>query len=105
MAQQPLLGQGLLIVEASWSHSDTPQSVRLLLASDQPDAETSTWQHTTIQTERHSCHRGGIRTLNPSKRVAADTRLRPLGNWTCSVKVRLITHYIISVTYESMLVL
>jgi len=36
MAQQPLLGQGLLIVEASRSHSDTPDSVGLLLASDLP---------------------------------------------------------------------
>ena len=30
MAQQPLVGQGLLIIEASRSHSDTPQSVGLL---------------------------------------------------------------------------
>ena len=41
-AQQPLVGQGLLIIEASRSHSDTPHSVRLLWMSDQPDAETST---------------------------------------------------------------
>jgi hypothetical protein len=31
MAQQPLVGQGLLIVEASQSPSDTPHSVALLL--------------------------------------------------------------------------
>jgi hypothetical protein len=42
VAQQPLEGQGLLIVEASSSHSDTPHSVGLLWTSDQPDAETST---------------------------------------------------------------
>ena len=42
MAQQPPFGQGLLIVEDSWSYSDTPQSVGLLWTSDQPDAETST---------------------------------------------------------------
>ena len=42
MAQQPLLGQGLLIIEASRSHSDTPHSVGLLWTSDQPDKETST---------------------------------------------------------------
>ena len=30
MAQQPLVGQGLLIIEASRSHSDTPQSLGLL---------------------------------------------------------------------------
>jgi hypothetical protein len=42
MAQQPLLGQGPLIIEASRSHSDTPHSVGLLWTSDQPVAETST---------------------------------------------------------------
>jgi len=47
-------GQGLLIIEASRSHSDTPHSVGLLWTSDQPHAETSTWQNTTITTDRHS---------------------------------------------------
>jgi hypothetical protein len=42
MAQQPLGGLGLLIIEASRSHSDTPHSVGLLWTSDQPVAETST---------------------------------------------------------------
>jgi hypothetical protein len=42
MAQQRPMGQGLLVIEASRSHSDTPHSVGLLWASDQPDAETST---------------------------------------------------------------
>ena len=42
MAQQPLIGQGLLIIEALRSHSDIPQLVGLLWTSDQPDAETST---------------------------------------------------------------
>jgi hypothetical protein len=42
MAQQPLVGQGLLIIKASQSHSATPHSVGLLWTSDQPDAETST---------------------------------------------------------------
>jgi hypothetical protein len=41
------VGQGLLITEASRSHSDTPHSVELLWTNDQPDAETSTWQHRT----------------------------------------------------------
>ena len=39
MAQQPLVGQGLLMVETSRSHSDTPHSV-LLRTSDQPDLTT-----------------------------------------------------------------
>jgi hypothetical protein len=42
MAQQPLVGQGLLIIEASRSHSDTLHSVELLWTSDRPVAETST---------------------------------------------------------------
>jgi hypothetical protein len=42
MAQQPPVGQGPLIIEASRSHSRTLSSVRLLWTNDQPDAETST---------------------------------------------------------------
>jgi hypothetical protein len=37
--QEPLLGQGLLIIEASRSHSDTPHMVGFLWTSDQPSAE------------------------------------------------------------------
>jgi hypothetical protein len=46
----PTVGQGLLIIEASRSPSDTPHSVGLLWTSDQLVAETSTSQHTT---DRH----------------------------------------------------
>jgi hypothetical protein len=42
IAQQPIVGQGFLIIEASRSHSDTPHSVGLLWMSDQPDTETAT---------------------------------------------------------------
>jgi hypothetical protein len=71
MAQQPVVGQGLLIIEASRSHSDTPKSTGLLRTSDQPDAETSTWQHTTFTTERHPCHR---RDSNPQSQQASGHR-------------------------------
>jgi hypothetical protein len=58
MAQQSLVDQSLLIVEASRSHFlDTPHSVGLLWTSDQPVAETSTWHHTTLTTDRHPCPR------------------------------------------------
>ena len=40
MAQQPLVGQSLLVIEAS--HSDAPHSIELLWTSDRPVAETST---------------------------------------------------------------
>ena len=52
MAQQPLMGQSLLIVEASRSHSETPNSVGPFWTNDQPDAEISTWQNTTLITDR-----------------------------------------------------
>jgi hypothetical protein len=45
MAQHPLVGRDLLIIEASRTHLDTPHSVGLLWASHQPDAETATSQH------------------------------------------------------------
>jgi len=45
--------------------------------SDQPIAETSTWQHTTLNTDIRAP--GGIRTYSRSKRAAADLRLRPRG--------------------------
>jgi len=45
--------QGLLIIEASRSHSDTTHSVGLLWTSGQPDTETSTCQHTPLKTDRH----------------------------------------------------
>jgi hypothetical protein len=60
-AQLPLVGKGLLITEALRSHSNTSQSVGLLCTSDQPDASTSTWQHTTLTRDRRPCP-GGIQT-------------------------------------------
>jgi hypothetical protein len=57
MAQQPLMVQGLLIIDFSRSHSDTPHSVGLLWTSDQPHPENSTWQHTTLTTDKHPCPR------------------------------------------------
>ena len=55
-----VLGLGFLGAEASRSHSDTPHSVRVLWTSDQPDADTSTWQHTTLKTDIYAP--GGIQT-------------------------------------------
>jgi len=42
VAQQPPVGQGLLIHEVSRPHNEAPQSVGLLWTSDQLVAETST---------------------------------------------------------------
>jgi len=41
MAQQPLLAQGILIIKASRSPSDTPQPVGFLWTNNQPDAKNS----------------------------------------------------------------
>ena len=38
----PPVGLGLLIIDATRSHNDTPHLVGLLCTSDQPDAETTT---------------------------------------------------------------
>ena len=66
-----------LLYEVPGSRSDTPHSVGLLWTSDRPVAETST---DNTQHSRHIHTPGGIRTRTPSKRAAADPRLRPRGH-------------------------
>jgi len=55
MARQPLVGQGLVIVKPSRSHTYTPHSAGFFWTSDQTSQETDT--HAT----------GGIPTRNPTK--------------------------------------
>ena len=59
----------------SWAfyipHNDTTQSVGLLRTSDQPVAETSTWQHATLTRERHPRPR---RDSNPQSQSASSRR-------------------------------
>jgi len=71
------VGQGILIVKASRSHSDTHHSVGLVWKSDQPDAETSTWQHTTLTTDKHP----RLKQDNPSKWAPVEPRITPRGHW------------------------
>ena len=71
----PPVDQGLLIIEASWSQSDTPPMVGLLWTGDQSLPYNT--QHSQ-QTDIHAPV--GIRTHNPPKRVAADPHLRPRGH-------------------------
>jgi len=75
-----LVLQGVLIIEASPLHSDIQHSVGLLWTSDQPDAETCTWQHVTPTRDSHPCP-GGTGTHSPNKRGTADPRLRQQGHW------------------------
>ena len=79
MSQQPLMGQGLLIIEASRSHSDKLHGVDILWTSDRFDSrefyrKTQHSQETDIQAL------GGIQTRNSSKLAAADLRFRPHGH-------------------------
>jgi len=69
------MGLGLLIVEASQSHAEAPQSVGLLWTSDRPDAENSDNTHHSQQTDIHAL--GEIRTHNSSNQAAVDPHLRP----------------------------
>jgi hypothetical protein len=74
MAQEPLVDQGLPIIEASRSHSNTPHSAGLLWTSDQLVEDNA--QHTQ-ETVIHAPPPPGTRTHNPSKGTAADPRHRP----------------------------
>jgi len=65
------VGQGFPIIKDSRSHSDTPHSVGLLWTRDHPDAETSTWPHTTLTIDRYPCHR---RDSNPQSQQASGRR-------------------------------
>jgi hypothetical protein len=87
----PVAGFSLLILEVFDHIHDTPHSVGLLWTSDQSVAETSTWQHTTLTTDRHPCLRG-IRTQNLSGRAAEDLNLRPHGHWD-QLFLLVIFHY------------
>ena len=63
------------------THNDAPQSVGLLWTSDPSVAETSTWQHTTLTTDKHPCPRWDS---NPQSQQASGRRptpstRRPLG--------------------------
>jgi hypothetical protein len=72
--QRPPVGQRFLTVEASRSYPGTPHSVGVYWTSDQPHAHLSL----PVTTDLHAP--GGIETRDPSKRTAADSRLRPRGH-------------------------
>jgi len=80
VSQQPLVGQDLLIIEASRSHSDTPHSVGLLWKSDRPAA--GSLPDNALHLQQTGIHAPcGIRTRNPGKRVAAHPRLTLRCHW------------------------
>jgi len=96
MARPSLLGQGLLFIEASLSHSNTPHSVGLLWISDQPEAYNSTWQHTTLTIDRHPCL---WRYSNPQSQQASSRSWLP-ALFTRTLKTCQISLFKISETVE-----
>jgi hypothetical protein len=76
MAQQPPLVQGLLNIEASRSYSGTPRSVGVISPTLRPLPDNT--QHSQ-QIDINDPD--GIQTRNPSKRGAADPRLRRRAHW------------------------
>jgi len=84
VVQHPAVGRGLLIHDVFTSH-DTPQSVELLWKSDQLVAETSTWQHTTLTTDKHPCPRwdSNLRSQQASGRRPTLLTAEPLGPAYC----------------------
>jgi len=78
IALYSLVDQSLFVAEASRSQwFDTPHSAGFLWTSDQPDAETSTWQNTTLTTDRHTCPQ--LDSNPQSRQEAIDRRPKP---WT-----------------------
>ena len=69
MAQQPIVSQGLLIIEASWSHSETRHSLGILWTSDQPDADTL-FDNTYHFKKRTSMPSAGFEPAIPANEVA-----------------------------------
>jgi hypothetical protein len=76
MAQQSIVGQNSLTIEASRSHSDTPQFGGVISSTPKPLPNKT--KHSK-ETGNHDL--GGIVTRNPSKRASADPRLRLCGLW------------------------
>ena len=72
--ERALVGQDVPTIKASLSHSGTPHSVGFLWTSDQPDAETSTWHHTTFTTERYPCLR---QDSNPQSQKESGHKITP----------------------------
>jgi len=87
MVQQPLVTQGLHIIEASCS-----QSVRHTTLSRIPLAERSARREdlylTTHNTQKRQTFPSGIQTRNPKKQTAALPRPRRRGHWDRLLRIR-----------------
>lgn len=75
-----------------------PQLVRLLWASDQPDADTFTWQHTTLTVDKLLCARRNSKFQYQQvsgRRVTTWTE-RPLGSALCLTAYKFDAVFIIN---------
>ena len=89
LGHSPAVGQGLLIHEVSISHTTThhsrqDSSGRVIRSSQRPLPDNT--QHSQ---QRDFHDPGGIRTHSPSRRAAAEPRLRPRGHRAVFVYVKL----------------
>ena len=94
----PPVGHGLLIHEVSRSHTTThysryDSSERVIISSHTPLPDNT---QPSQQTDIHVP--GGIRIHNPSKRVAADLRLRPRGHWDRRTYILAVGNLFLSTT-------
>ena len=80
LAQQPPVGQGLLIHEFSRSHTQRSTTVGRTPLDDW-SARRRDLYLTAHDTHNRHPYPGGIRTNNLSRRAAADLRFRPCGHW------------------------
>ena len=96
------VGQGLLFFEDLWSNSDTPHSVGLLWTSDQPHAETSTWQHIPLTRDKHPCPR---RDSSPQCQKARGNRPTPYTAWPLETAVSMLAaeEYWYSLTFSRLM--
>jgi hypothetical protein len=102
---QPLVGQGLIIVEVSWLHLDTPHSVGIPSMSDQPTVETPLPDNTqhSQETDIHAPSR--IQTSHPSKQVAVDPHLIDCTTTGISYRYLYLNHIISNIIVTGYLLL
>jgi len=67
-------GPGLPNSRGFWITNDAPKSAELLWTGDQPVPATSTWQHTTLTTDKHPCPQWNS---NPQSQQASGRRPMP----------------------------
>jgi hypothetical protein len=85
MAQQPLVGQGLLMITITLRHTTISRTLLDEWSARRWDLYLTT--HNTYKRHTYTPS-GGIRAHNPSKRAAADPRRIPRRHWDrCSLSV------------------